>query len=265
MLLFLTTHGFGRHTLVTVLSYPSSIDTFNLVFLTSDAFYQAGLFGVKYSILFFYLRLFPHQRLRWACFGMMGFLAAFAAVILAVVIIPQACMDSIHIEICTEDLGCATVRTLLYTDCVKAAPGFTAYLANSLTDLTILCLPLPVVWRLPAAGTLRKIQMTAVFGLGGFVFVASIMRMVSLVHLDPWDNAWDLVNDVLWTVGELSTGIVAACLPITRPVWSGGVKKLGIGAAEEEDWQRPQRVPRGTDAGEEESQSSVVHLSSFPS
>ena len=123
-------------------------------------------------------------------------------------------------------------------------------IANLLTDVIILCLPLPLIWRLNMT-THKKTALSGVFLLRGLydspsllyslaltyshsVCVSSILRIVSLGDIDDKDitcmishhpftfsshsNTDTLVTTGVWTSVETPLVIVCACLP-TLPVY----------------------------------------------
>ncbi|KAL3429573.1 hypothetical protein BDV09DRAFT_190025 [Aspergillus tetrazonus] len=87
---------------------------------------------------------------------------------------------------------------------------------NIFTDLIILVMPMPVVWRLQTRIT-QKLAITGVFLLGGLGLVTSILRMVIFFQESALtDPTWTSVNLGIWTVLEGGIIIIAACLP---PIW----------------------------------------------
>ncbi|KAL4816806.1 hypothetical protein BDW67DRAFT_190591 [Aspergillus spinulosporus] len=87
---------------------------------------------------------------------------------------------------------------------------------NIFTDLMILVMPMPVVWRLQTTVT-HKLAITGVFLLGGLGLVTSILRMVIFFQESALtDSTWTSVDLGIWTVLEGGIIIIAACLP---PIW----------------------------------------------
>lgn len=83
---------------------------------------------------------------------------------------------------------------------------------NIFTDIGILILPMPIVWRLQIQRS-QKFAVSGVFLLGGFVCVASIVRAFYLAEVVGLDPLWTNLNGGIWSVIEAGVGIVAACLP----------------------------------------------------
>ncbi|KAK7733129.1 hypothetical protein SLS53_008317 [Cytospora paraplurivora] len=88
---------------------------------------------------------------------------------------------------------------------------------NVLTDATILLLPMPYIWRLKT-DTRRKVQLTSIFLLGIFVVVVSIVRVTYVENVSFTDGFWANSYAAMWSVVENCVAIVAACLPVMRPV-----------------------------------------------
>ncbi|PYI25960.1 hypothetical protein BP00DRAFT_451630 [Aspergillus indologenus CBS 114.80] len=89
---------------------------------------------------------------------------------------------------------------------------------NILTDVLLLILPLPYVWKLHTSRG-HKLALTGVFLLGGLGTVASILRMTNFFEeratVDP---TWASTDLGIWTILEGALIIIAACLPPTWPL-----------------------------------------------
>ena len=100
---------------------------------------------------------------------------------------------------------------------------------NLLTDVLILCLPVPMVWGLNK-NVAQKITLTGIFLLGMLyvlwlpilnghylraccVCAISIIRISKLAGVNYSDPTWRLVDVFLWTILEDAVGIFSACLP----------------------------------------------------
>lgn len=89
---------------------------------------------------------------------------------------------------------------------------------NLLTDVLILCLPIPMVWGLNTTKA-QKVTLTGIFLLGVFVCAISIVRISKISELAAVnydDVTWGLVDVYFWTTLEVSVGITSACLPTLR-------------------------------------------------
>ncbi|KAI9044584.1 uncharacterized protein KD926_000495 [Aspergillus affinis] len=89
---------------------------------------------------------------------------------------------------------------------------------NILTDVLILVMPMPFVWKLHTR-TGQKLALTGVFLLGGLGTVASVLRMTVFFQENALtDPTWASVNLGIWTVLEGAIIIIAACLPSIWPL-----------------------------------------------
>ena len=122
--------------------------------LIGQVLYHASIATTKFSILFLYQRIFPSRRFRFVLWGVGIFVACYSATAAIATLlsclpieanwdltVPDTCVDA-HLEIVI--LGSI----------------------NVLTDVVVLCLPMPLVWRLQTS-RIRKLQVSGLFLLGG--------------------------------------------------------------------------------------------------
>ncbi|KAJ5722686.1 hypothetical protein N7488_000721 [Penicillium malachiteum] len=84
---------------------------------------------------------------------------------------------------------------------------------NILTDVFLLIMPLPFVWKLHTQ-LRQKIALTCIFLLGSLGTVASILRMsIFFQESATIDPTWTSVRLGTWTILEGGIIIIAACLP----------------------------------------------------
>jgi hypothetical protein len=81
---------------------------------------------------------------------------------------------------------------------------------NIATDIAILLLPLPFIWRLQQSKS-RKIALSGIFLLAGFVCIVSIIRLVIQLRTDftSPDLTWSITEFVIWTNVETNLAIVS--------------------------------------------------------
>lgn len=90
---------------------------------------------------------------------------------------------------------------------------------NIATDVAFALLPVPIIWKLNV--NLRtRITLIFILSLGFMACAAAIVREVLLSTFfeqtdENFHNAY-----ALWNYAELSVGIIAACLPALRPIFS---------------------------------------------
>ncbi|KAB8199980.1 hypothetical protein BDV34DRAFT_230705 [Aspergillus parasiticus] len=92
-------------------------------------------------------------------------------------------------------------------------PILAASIFNVVSDFLILLLPIVCVWRLQMTFK-KKICTSAVFVAGIFGCISSVMRLVvSIPNSTATDNTFVWFPEFLWTAAEITSGIIASCLP----------------------------------------------------
>lgn len=103
--------------------------------------------------------------------------------------------------------------------CLNMSPFYvTMAIINVATDVAILTLPIPYIWRLSLQKA-RKVQLTAVFATGGAVIAFGVIRAVNVGSASPIDQSWSDVPAAMWSVLEICVGVVSANLPCLRPLF----------------------------------------------
>ncbi|KAL5365187.1 hypothetical protein BJX96DRAFT_158711 [Aspergillus floccosus] len=183
--------------------------------VVAEILYVFNLVWTKISILLMYYRIFrfPHFK-KWAY------------IISTFVVLWVICITFLFIFICVP------VQKLWYPylpgRCInQVATWISNAVSTILTDLVILLLPIPQVWRLQLRLS-EKLALTFAFGLGFFVVFASAYRLSVLFTYDAADSSYTLAPTVGWTAIEMSAGIVSACLPTLRPALQLTARTLGI-------------------------------------
>lgn len=128
-------------------------------------FYTAALPFAKISILAFYLRVFEQQRtFRFLVYGTAAFVAAYATSGVMVIIFSCSPINaSWRLAVAAEPSTKCVNRPLNYL--------FQASL-NIISDIFIVCLPAPLVWKLQMP-LRQRLSLIGVFALG-FVYVIII-------------------------------------------------------------------------------------------
>ena len=159
------------------------------------------------SILLFLRRIFPTDRLKKASNCLFVFLAAW-----------YIAFQLTAIFQCTP-VQFFWQRTLPGGHCVNSINFYIALASTNLfTDVAILLLPMPIVWRLQIS-TSRKLSISAVFMLGGFVCAIALYRITTLPLIDDNDITYSNTYAGVWTAIEGSVGVIVACLPSLMPIW----------------------------------------------
>ncbi|UNI24266.1 hypothetical protein JDV02_010029 [Purpureocillium takamizusanense] len=195
-------YGMGKHW-VTVVGH-NRFETMKYFFMAQIT-YKASINLVKCCILLLYLRLFRIVRwFRWACWVLLAAAIMYCTASVAVTIFQ--CRPLIRAFDKTVPGTCINTAKFWY-----ANAGF-----SIATDVIILLLPMPLVWKLevPIA---QKVALMAVFAIGVFVVITSCLRVTTLDILATTpDQTYDIAN-VMWTIVEPNVAVVCACLPILRP------------------------------------------------
>lgn len=120
----------------------------------SEVIYVPALMTTKISILLLYRRIFTTPKFQRALWLVGGFVLAFA-------------ITALFLQI----FQCTPIEAIWYTNlkrhCVDISADYIAVgTINILTDVAILCLPMPQLWQLQMSRA-RKVQMMGMFLLGG--------------------------------------------------------------------------------------------------
>ncbi|KAI1131064.1 hypothetical protein F5Y10DRAFT_89233 [Nemania abortiva] len=97
-------------------------------------------------------------------------------------------------------------------------------IANLLFDVIILAIPQSKVWKLNQT-LKRRLSLSLVFLLGGFVCISTIVRLTSLATINPADLPYSLQWPAIWTSIEIYLSIICACLPTVPSAITVFVKK----------------------------------------
>ncbi|KAI0411653.1 hypothetical protein F5X98DRAFT_367904 [Xylaria grammica] len=110
---------------------------------------------------------------------------------------------------------------------------------NVILDLLLLALPIRYVASLNLYRQQRR-EIISIFLLGGFVCIASIVRLVSTIPqpIHP-DVTWNTISQIIWSDVEVDFAIISACLPTMRPVWLAIRPKIFTSRTSESSNQTP--------------------------
>ncbi|KAI5860888.1 hypothetical protein GGS23DRAFT_579367 [Durotheca rogersii] len=173
-------------------------------------FWSIGVFSVKVGILLFYWRVFHTNAFRATalvvgCFSVGMFVSNFFSF----------------------TFQCTPIESFWMArpeDCIDQHSFYLASaVINVVGDVTVLALPLPVIWGLHTSRG-KKWTLSFLFLLGTFVCIASIFRIVGVYEIDPTDFTYSNVSGGLWSTIEVEIGFICANLPAVRPVvfrWFG--------------------------------------------
>ncbi|KAL7625751.1 hypothetical protein AAE478_004974 [Parahypoxylon ruwenzoriense] len=207
---------------------------------------------IKASFLFFYMRVFAIQKKSATNKLLVGLIVLVVSWTLAFVFATLfECGRNFWIIWSSQrnfETRCPGTVKLIFTLC----------LTDFLTDIVILCIPIPLVLRLNLSNS-RKIAISSVFLLGGGTVVASLIRFImisgefvggynitpdniskrslpniSFLSLDNSSRNIAIVVGITgcmyWGMVECGVGVFAACLPtiqflFRKQIWEPAIKK----------------------------------------
>lgn len=178
---------------------------------------------IKISILLFYRRIFGMTLSIWFCmFLSVGYFLSGTVAFLV------CCRPvSYYWTQFTEPSGGKCVYDL-----------YNFYIAyagvNVITDISILMVPIPIVWKLQMRRT-QKFLVCGILLIGGMyvtsqakciwpklifpsVCIASLVRIYYITFIRSHDYTWVIGNVFIWSSIEPAIGILCACLPTLHPL-----------------------------------------------
>jgi hypothetical protein len=100
-------------------------------------------------------------------------------------------------------------------------PDIANAVCNTVGDLMILALPIPIVWSLLLT-TRKKISLSLVFATGSAGCIVSVIRLRSIiVYLKNGDAdlTYTITDFVVWSAIETMMSVVCTCVPTLRPLF----------------------------------------------
>ncbi|OOF93174.1 hypothetical protein ASPCADRAFT_398789 [Aspergillus carbonarius ITEM 5010] len=194
-------NGLGRH----IDGVPSaSVAKIAELLYVFQIFYTLGLASVKLSLLFLYRRVFKRSNFLRLVYAMMGLIVVFGIV-----------MTFMAIFNCTP-VNAFWTRQGRCFNFASFALGYAV--VNIVTDLAIWLMPIPIIWKIQMP-LQQKIALSLIFALGLFDCGAAVARLfLSMLVLNKTDITWCYAPGFMWSVIEVSTGIVCTCLPTMRVI-----------------------------------------------
>ncbi|KAL3428474.1 CFEM domain-containing protein [Phlyctema vagabunda] len=203
--IMMTKYGFGRHIydledgqLLQILKH----------FYLAEIIYVVVLGLVKVSLVVFYLRMFPQVWFRNLAFGILGLIVLSTTIIFLLTVF--SCKPVQYFW--NKDLrgSCMDLNAIAYAN---------AGLSIAL-DLIIISLPIPILLGMNL-NRKRKLSVFAMFAIGSFGCVTSMIRLKSLlVFGNSVDPSYDYLPAFVWTTLELMTTLVCTCLPAVRNLFN---------------------------------------------
>ncbi|KAH8597838.1 hypothetical protein B0O99DRAFT_470808, partial [Bisporella sp. PMI_857] len=219
--------GFGKHMKDLT---PENKKLALKLFYVAQIFYKVNINMTKGSILLLYLRIFIQKPFRILCKVILGIIVAYGvasttASIFQCTPIPRAWNRGLSGTCINLTQNWQVILSYCHVHRQLTPRRFANAGFSIATDLIILCLPMPVLYKLKLPIN-QKIALMVVFALGGFVVVTSTLRMTTLNHSSKTPDTTYQIESSLWTVVEENIGIICACLPMFRPFLSVICPKL---------------------------------------
>ncbi|KAF4637484.1 hypothetical protein G7Y89_g596 [Cudoniella acicularis] len=169
----------------------------------------------KLSILYLYLKIFTTKTYRYSVYSI-------AAIIIASLIASTV----VACNFCTP-FPFIWDKTIPGGHCLdQAKASIWVSFPNIITDLAMLVLPLPVVWKLHTSKN-QKIGLTVTFLAFSLGLITSILRFANFFRMDEADSTWDITG-MTWSTVEPGVYLIAACLPSLRSLFAPLIKKIDL-------------------------------------
>ncbi|KAI1160798.1 hypothetical protein F5B18DRAFT_630887 [Nemania serpens] len=228
---YMVDYGVGRHVWA---GPPGATKAWARGLFVSELAYTITIITVKWSTLAFYWRVFATKRsIRWPIWILGGIVSAWGIAVLLISVfqcIPPSAFwerfDPVN-PLDPSNFRCGVDTKKFFVG--NSVP-------NIVTDIFIILLPLPYVWKLQLPQS-QRLAVGGIFALGAFVTVISAVRLSFLLVVDLADPdiTWNFNIIIIWTNIEANTAIVANCLPSLRPILRFFVHGRGKSATRSSD------------------------------
>ncbi|KAI0841196.1 hypothetical protein F5Y06DRAFT_308112 [Hypoxylon sp. FL0890] len=182
-----------------------------------EVIYISALALTKVSILFFYLKVFPKRSFRICTWFL-----------ICTNILYMVTYDFLLIFQCKPIYGAWTFWDGTFEgQCISInILGWSAAAINIALDLSVIILPLPELFGL-SLSLRKRLQIIAMFAVGFFITIVSIVRLYSLIQFGNTTNlTQDYVETGYWSTIEVPVGIICACMPAVRSLFSIALPKI---------------------------------------
>lgn len=183
-----------------------NLDQYSIINFVGRPFYMAGITGFKAALCISYLRILKQSNKNYR---------------IVVWVVGISCVLS-HIGGTLVLLfQCKPVEKSWHPAMAgKCLPNdITFYVLAAITifyDIVIFFLPIPILLKLQI-NIRRKIGLLAIFMLGMFTTICSVMRLVQIITIAKTGNSTMLV---LWGTIELNVGVLLTCIPALTPLFT---------------------------------------------
>ncbi|KIL85448.1 hypothetical protein FAVG1_11405 [Fusarium avenaceum] len=194
-----TRYGLGRH--VTTLKDGELLFYLRNFYITIVMYTSAVMF-LKMTLLVGYYRVLAVQNSR-------------KLYIAAIILVGSWSVSQLGVAI----FGCSPIHGFwdfsVKTHCINTTVMWYSNVAGNITtDLIVIILPIPAIVKLNLPSR-QKWYLVGIFILGTFTVIISFIRIPFLST--SLDVTWVQVKSTLWSMVEITTALICACLPTLRP------------------------------------------------
>ncbi|RFN49171.1 pth11-like integral membrane protein [Fusarium flagelliforme] len=203
-------YGAGKHIWAVEMEDLEQIYKHKKILFGYTFLYSASCAMIKISILLFYGRIFSTAESVFRISTMFGYFLSISYPIVVWVTMGNVCRPIEHFW--TQFSG--TEGT-----CIDINKFFLALgIVNMVNDFYILLIPIPQIFQLQMSMR-KRLGITSIMMLGGFVFAASVVRIHFLTELTKTVDLTRAMGPVfIWSDLEPCIAIVSACLPHLAPL-----------------------------------------------
>ncbi|KAI3335181.1 hypothetical protein F4824DRAFT_465033 [Ustulina deusta] len=200
--------GVGYHVEYLEETRPEEITIFLKYLVAESLWYLGTIWIAKLSICMLYRRLFPQRPIYIVLCVIVAIMIGTS--IATVVALLVACRPF------SANWGPPAIQQ---TYCIDKEPIFVwATLPNVVTDVVMLVIPLPIVWKLHMA-TNFKIALTVTFLIGSIGLGTSILRLTAFHNRNSFTDAtYNAAELQIVTLAEGGIYLISACLLVCRPL-----------------------------------------------
>ncbi|KAL2043609.1 hypothetical protein N7G274_003916 [Stereocaulon virgatum] len=175
---------------------------------------------IKLSATFFYRRIFVAQA--WSAFDIV------TKITITFIIMWTIGFFLVNVFGCGKHFSSNWGTFQKYEQCVDGVPELTGMIISDfITDLIVLILPFPIIWRLHMTTT-RKFAVTVILLLGASSLGASLARMVLQIQVNMYgyrtkaDVYLTITAISYWSMIEAGLAVIAVCLPTLQTLLTRG-------------------------------------------
>ncbi|RGP69579.1 hypothetical protein FSPOR_4683 [Fusarium sporotrichioides] len=195
--------------------------------LAAEYMYAISLTFIKLSILAFFLRIFPDQKFRRMVRGTVAVILLMSVIYLVIFV-----LQTVPLRRFWE--GWKEKHPAGFSLNSNALATSHAGL-NVALDVWMLILPMTQLWKIGIKPK-KKLGIMSMFGVGVFLTIVSTVRVPYVVQFATSTNFMaDTVDTIIWSMVEISVGMMVACMPGTRQFMRDIISRAKPERSSEED------------------------------